>query len=183
MAAVSNIATGYGYVLQNSPGTTPNVGQSGFAGTHSHTISITGGVLNSSVNTSSTGGSETAPRHVTENAFIKINREYLRPETALLIFRIPQDVRINDVLVSPVGQGVSGSLTVDIQKGATPSSATQSIFQSGQLPTLTWNSATGVTGLLDSNQNELEAGQFIVVRVTTTQAKLKAFHLYIAGDL
>jgi len=173
---------GSDYSLQGVSGT-PTLGITDFAGGHNHPVSIAGGVSNMSGNTGSTGASETAPRYITENVFIKINRAYIGTNTRQFAIRVPQQTILNNILVSPVQQGTSGNLVIDIKKGNTIATATQSIFQSGQLPTLVWNATSGVTGLTDSNQNTVEAGQFIVVSITATQAKLKEFHLFIAGDL
>lgn len=146
------------------------------------TVGFTGSVTSHSGNTGSTGAAETVPKHVIENAFIKVNKGYIETKARQFIIRVPQDLTINNVLVSPVVQGTSGSLVIDIKKGATPASATTSIFQSGQQPTLAWNATSGVTGLIDSSKNEVSAGEFIVVSITAVQAKLEEVHLYVGGD-
>jgi hypothetical protein len=172
------------YALQGVPLSNlgSGIGVSGTESSHSHTINISGGVTNMTGNTGSTGSSETAPRHITENVFIKINRAYVKAETRLFAIRVEQQTIINNVVVTPVVQGASGSFQIDIKKGSSPTSAAQSIFQSGQLPTLAWNGSSAVTGLTDSNQNTVAAGQFIVVSVTATQAKLKEVHIFVGGD-
>jgi hypothetical protein len=152
----------------------PNAGVTSSDGAHTHTVSGS---------TAASGSSETAPRYVTENAFIKINRGYIQTNTAQFILRIPQQVTLNSILVSPVSQGVSGNFQIDIKHGPTPSTATQSIFQSGQQPTLAYDDTTGVTGLVDSLNNVVDVGNFVVVSVTATQGKLKKVHLYVSGDL
>lgn len=157
-------------------------GATGSNGAHSHVVTVSGGVTSHTGNTGSTGGSETAPKYVTENVFIKINRAYIKAETRLFAMRVEQQTTINNIVVTPVDQGASGSFQIDIKKGSSPTSASQSIFQSGQLPTLAWNSSTPVTGLTDSDQNVVAAGEFIVVSVTATQAKLKEVHIFIGGD-
>lgn len=152
------------------------------AGAHTHTVTIAGGVTNMSGNTGATGATETAPRCVTENVFMKINRAYIKTNTRLFAMRVEQQTTINNIVVSPVSQGTSGNFSIDIKKGASPTSASQSIFQSGSLPTLAWNDAPPVSGLTDSAQNTVAAGQYIVVSVTATQAKLKEVHIFIGGD-
>lgn len=162
---------------------TDGFGSSGitaFGGGHVHGVS--GTVSSHSGNTGLTGATETAPRSITESVFIKINRSYITTDTRLMVLRVAQQTTINNILVSPVVQGTSGSFQIDIKKGASPTTASQSIFQSGQLPTLAFGATSGATGLTDSNQNVVEAGQFIVVSVVATQAKLKEVHLFIAGD-
>lgn len=172
-----------GYLLTGSDTLSgPTLGRSGGVANHTHTVNIAGGVTNISANTGLTGAAETAPRHITENVFIKINRAYIKAETRLFAMRVEQQTTINNIVVTPVDQGASGSFTIDIKKGSSPTSASQSIFQSGQLPTLAWNASSPVTGLTDSNQNTVAAGQFIVVSVTATQAKLKEVHVFIGGD-
>jgi hypothetical protein len=164
----------------NIAGVSPNSGGSQTAGVtstdgaHTHTISGS---------TELGGSAETSPRYVTENAFIKINRGYIQTNTFQFVMRIPQQVTINSILVSPVSQGVSGNFQIDIKHGNTPTTATQSIFQPGQQPTLAYNASAGVTGLIDSMNNVVSVGQFVVVSVTATQGKLKKVHLYVSGDL
>ena len=146
------------------------------------TVGFTGAVTSHSGNTGSTGNNETAPRYVTENIFMKINRAYIKTNTRLFVARIAQQTTVNSILVTPVVQGTSGNFKIDIKKGSSPTTATQSIFQTGQEPTLAWNGSSGVTGLTDSDQNTVAAGQFIVVSVETTQAKLQEVHIMVAGD-
>lgn len=133
-------------------------------------------------NTGSTGVAETAPRHVVENAFIKVDRGYIRTTSRLFVIRMPQDLTVNQILVSPVVQGTAGDFKIDIKKGASPASATTSIFQSGQQPSLAYDASSGATGLVDSSKNRVLAGQFLVVSIETTQTKLQEVHLSISGD-
>jgi hypothetical protein len=160
--------------------TAPNLGSTSFTPAHSHTFSGTTSTHSSS--TGSTGSNETAPRYVTENIFMKINRAYIKTNARLFVARMAQQTTVNSILVSPVVQGTSGSFKIDIKKGSSPTTASQSIFQSGQQPTLAYGASSGVTGLTDSNQNTVAAGQFIVVSVETTQAKLQEVHVFVAGD-
>lgn len=181
LATTDTVAANKGYQLSGTD-LDPNAGVVGFGGSHSHTVNISGGVTNMTGNTGSTGATETAPRYITENAFIKINRAYIGTNTRQFVLRVPQQTTINNILLSPVSQGTSGNLVIDIKKGNTIATATQTIFQSGQLPTLAWNGAVGVTGLTDSAQNTVAAGQFLVVSITSTQTKLRECHLFISGD-
>lgn len=148
----------------------------------SASVGFSGAVTSYYGDTDTYGSNETAPRYVTENIFIKINRAYIKTDSKLFIARIAQQTTINSILVSPVTQGTSGSFKIDIKKGNSPTTATQSIFQSGNEPTLAYNGSSGVTGLVDSANNTVSAGQFIVVSVEAAQAKLKDVHIFVAGD-
>lgn len=181
LAASRGTSVNVDYLLTGSADV-PNLGITDAVAAHVHSIVIAGSVTGHSGNTGSTGAAETAPRYITENVFIKINRAYITTDTRAFVLRVAQQTTINDILVTPVVQGTSGSFTIDIKKGSTPTTASQTIFQSGQLPTLAFGGAVGVTGLTDSDQNTVAAGQFIVVSITATQAKLREVHIYVAGD-
>ncbi|MFW7381464.1 MAG: phage tail protein [Oligoflexus sp.] len=99
----------------------------------------------------------------------------------LFVKRINQSVRINNVIVSPIEQGTSGEFEIDIKKGSSAATATQTIFS--VKPSLSWDDTTPQSGTTDSNQNLVEADQYIVISVESTQANLKAVHLYVSGDL
>lgn len=146
------------------------------------TVGFTGSVTSHAGNTGATGASETAPRYITENVLIKVNRAYITTDSRLFLCRVNQQTTVNNILVTPVVQGTAGNLKIDIRKGNTPATATTSIFQSGQEPNLAWNGASGVTGLVNSNQNVVNAGQWLLVTITETQTRLQQFHLFVAGD-
>jgi hypothetical protein len=145
-------------------------------------VGFTGSVTQHSGNTGSTGASETAPRYITENVLIKVNRAYITTDSRLFLCRVNQQTTVNNILVTPVVQGTAGNLKIDIRRGNTPATTTTSIFQSGQEPNLAWNGASGVTGLVNSNQNVVNAGQWLLVTITETQTRLQQFHLFVAGD-
>ncbi|RYZ93032.1 MAG: hypothetical protein EOP06_02370 [Proteobacteria bacterium] len=73
------------------------------------TVGFSGGVSGITSSTGPAGASETAPRYVTENVFIKINRAYITPNSTKFVLKVPQRVTLNNIIVSPVGQGLSGN--------------------------------------------------------------------------
>jgi hypothetical protein len=88
---------------------------------------------------------------------------------------------LNQVQVTPVEQGTSGNLIIDIKVGDSPGTATTSVFST--LPTLAWDDTLPATGIINSNLAEIAAGQFVVVSIESVQEKLSRFHLYIGGDV
>jgi hypothetical protein len=180
LAVRRELTTDPDYVLRGTA-TAPSLGVTGFTGSHTHTVS--GTTSTHSTNTGATGSSETAPKYITENVLIKVNRAYITTDTRVFLCRVNQQTTVNSILLSPVVQGTAGNLKIDILKGNTPTSATTSIFQSGQEPTLAWNGSSGVTGLVNSSQNVVNAGQWLAVSITETQTRLQQFHLFVAGDL
>ncbi len=152
-------------------------GSTATSGTPNATSSVTGSVTSMTGNSGSTG-SETRPINVTENAFIKINRNYITARTGYFLWRAPQALTINQVIVSPVTQGTSGTLTIDVKKGDVTTQGT-SIFTS--LPDMAYNDTTAQTGTLNPTNAEIDAGDYIRVDITTTQAKLQEFHILIAA--
>jgi len=99
----------------------------------------------------------------------------------LIVKRINQSVRVNNVIVTPDEQGTSGTLELDIKKGTSIAGASQTIFS--VKPTLDWDDTIAQSGSTDSNQNLLDVGDYLVISIETTQANLKSFHLLITGDL
>lgn len=154
-------------------------GSSARSGEPSATASVgnSGSVTNHTGSTGSTG-TESRPINVCENAFIKINRNYIVARDGVLLWRAPQALTINQVVVSPVTQGTSGTLTVDIKHGPL-ASITTSIFTAQ--PELDYNDTDPVTGTLSGVNNQVAAGDYIRVDLTTAQAKLQEFHLLIAA--
>lgn len=155
----------------NAPG---GSGSSAVTGNNDDTTTVT---LSGAV-TDYTGATETRPVNVTENAFIKVNRNYITARTGYFLWRAPQALTINQVIVSPVLQGTSGTLTIDIMKGDVTTQAT-SIFTA--LPDMAYNDTTAQTGTLNATNAEIAAGDYLRVDITTTQAKLKEFHILIAA--
>jgi hypothetical protein len=151
----------------------PNAGVTSSDGAHTHAVAGS---------TASAGGSETSPGYVTENAFIKINKEYIETTSRLLVMRIDQTTRINQVLITPVSQGTSGNFKINIKKGPTPALATQTIFVGTTVPTLAYNDTTSKSAPTDSTQSEILAGEFIVVSITEVQSKMEAVHIFVSGD-
>ncbi len=142
-------------------------------------VSTSGTVTSMTGSSGSSGGAtETRPINVTENAFIKTDRNYITARTGYFLWRAPQALTINQVIVSPVLQGTSGTLTIDVKKGDVTTQGT-SIFTS--LPDMAFGDTTAQTGTLDATNSEIEAGDYVRVDITTTQAKLKEFHILIAA--
>lgn len=149
------------------------IGSSALSGTANATTTVT---LSGSVTNRT--GPETRPKNITENAFIKINRNYVTARTGYLLWRAPQDLTINQVILTPVTQGTSGTLTVDIKKGPLGSIST-SIFTA--LPDMAYNYATAQTGTINPTNAEILAGEYVRFDITTTQAKLQEFHILIGA--
>ena len=135
------------------------------------TVTLSGAVTNST-------GAEGRPKNITQNAFIKINKNYITVRDGYYIWRAPQDLTINQVILSPITQGTSGTLTIDVKKGALGAINT-SIFTT--LPDMAFGDATAQTGVINAVNAVITAGQYISVNITTTQAKLQEFHLLIGA--
>jgi microcystin-dependent protein len=139
-----------------------------------------------SLSTTSAVSSVTATAH--QNTQPSIIQNYMiralnviDTNSKLIVKRINQAVRVNNVIVSPSDQGTSGTLELDIKKGTSIAGASLSIFS--VKPTLDWNDTTAQSGTTDSNNNLLDVGDYLVISIETTQANLKSFHLLITGDL
>ncbi len=141
-------------------------------------VSTTGSVSDVIANTDVSGGPETRPSNVTENLFIKVNKNYITVRNGYLLWRAPQALTINQVVLAPVTQGTSGTLTIDIKKGPLGSIST-SIFDT--LPDMLYSDATAQTGVLNATNSQLDAGDYVRLDITTTQAKLQEFHILIAA--
>jgi hypothetical protein len=143
-------------------------------------VSFSGAVTNFTGSTSANTGavSETRPSNVTENLMIKVNKNYVTVRNGYLLWRAPQALTINQVILTPVTQGTSGTLTVDVKKGPL-GSVTTSIFSA--TPSLAYNGAVAVAGTLDATNAQIAAGDYVRVDITATQAKLQEFHILIAA--
>ncbi len=128
--------------------------------------------------TGPTGSNETRPRNVTENLMLKVNKNYITARNGYILWRAPQAITINQVVVSPVHQGTSGTLTIDIKQGPLTAIST-SIFTS--TPSLVYSGTVAVTGTLNPSNATVAAGDYVRVDITATQAKLTEFHILIAA--
>ncbi len=175
VAATSYYSSG---VIDPSGGGSGSTAKSSAADTTA-SVGNSGSVTNYTGSSGSDGvASESRPINVTENLMIKVNKNYVTARTGYLLWRAPQALTINQVILTPVTQGTSGTLTVDIKKGVHGSIST-SIFTA--TPTMLYSASTPQTGTLNATNAQIAAGEYVRVDITTTQAKLVEFHILIAA--
>ena len=142
------------------------------------TPALTGAVTSFAGSTSATGSGDTRPANVTEECYIKINKNYIVVRNGYLLWRAPQAITINQVVLTPVTQGTSGTLTIDVKKGPLTSIST-SIFTTA--PNLVYTDTTAQTGTINPTNATVAAGEYVRLDITATQAKLQEFHVLIAA--
>lgn len=143
------------------------------------TVGTSGSVTNFTGSTASDGNAtESRPHNVTENLFVKTNKNYVTTRNGYFLWRAPQSLTINQVVLTPVNQGTSGSLVVDVKQGPL-SSITTSIFSSA--PSLGFAATTPQTGTINPTNAQVAAGDYVRIDITSVQAKLTSFHILIAA--
>lgn len=163
--------------------------------TSSQSLSETSGpsVSNTSSQSTTTTGApsstanETAPYHLHENAFIKVNEDYLKTEDGFKVWKVTKQMELTDVIVTPDDDynGTGGTFELDVQY---LNQATLDMDSGSWTSLLSGGTAqvTGGTGQSASSPTvdatTLNVGWWLKAKIVQVATKQKAIHIYIAGE-
>jgi len=174
-------------VLDGPSGT----GSSANTGTPNDTTGIAN--FTGNTGTPSTTGNETAPKTIHENAFIKVNKDYVKTDDEWELYYISKNMQVTDVILTPIDKTEAGNTTYNGTGGTTTLDVQ---YSSGGDPTLdgTWTSLlsgglASVAGGADQSASSptvdatnLVVGQWLRVKIPSVASKLEGIHVFIAGE-
>lgn len=138
-------------------------------------------LLEETVATGSTGGTETAPKHIIQDLVFK--KAYTYGETRL-IYRAASSFTINNTVLTQLEAGSAGNLEIDIEVGNLSQMAGDtmtSIFTTK--PTLASGDGdfSEDTGTINVSNAEVATNDYIVMTITGLQTGMAEFFIQVTG--